>query len=156
MRAATLRRTPAAAGIAVATLLLIALPAAQAAAVTVHISGAQFQTTTVNIVPNDTVVFVNDDSFAHDVTFEAGFGSGASGSLAAGANWSHKFNDTGTFRFRCQVHSANFDTGMVGKVQVGTTAAPPPAPPKSPGFEVAGVLAALGLVALARVRRAPR
>jgi MYXO-CTERM domain-containing protein len=144
-----MRRMPTAVLLGAAAFALIALPGAQAAAVTVHISGALFQTTTVSIAASDTVVFVNDDSFAHDVTFEAGFGTGAAGSLAAGGNWSHQFNENGTFKFRCQTHSTNFDTGMVGKVQVGPTAAPPP---KSPGFELFGVVAALGLVALLRVR----
>jgi len=100
---------------------------------------------------NDTVVFINDDSFAHDVIFEAGFGTGAAGSLPAAGNWSHTFNESGTFRFRCQLHSANFDTGMVGKVIAGTPSAPPPAP-KSPGFEVLGVVGALGAVAALGIR----
>lgn len=133
-----------------AALVLAALPAVGAATVTVHISGAQFQTTTLNIAPNDTVVFVNDDTFAHDVTFEAGFGTGGPASLAVGANWSHTFNENGTFKFRCQLHSATFDTGMVGKVVVGTPGAQ--VPPKSPGFEVIGALAALGAAGAMRLR----
>lgn len=151
MRRAMSRKPAGALVVAAAALLVIALPAAEAATVEVHLVSAQFQPATVNVAVNDTVVFINNDSFAHDVIFEAGFGTGAAGSLAVGANWSHTFNESGTFKFRCQLHSASFDTGMVGQVVAGTPTAPPPAP-KSPGFELVGVLAALGLVAALRVR----
>lgn len=146
------RRNAGAILVAAAALLVAATQGAQAATVEVRLSGAQFEPATINVAVNDTVVFINDDSFAHDVAFEAGFGTGAAGSLPAGGNWSHTFNESGTFRFRCQLHSASFDTGMVGRVVAGTPSTPPPAP-KSPGFELMGVLAALGLVAAMRLRR---
>jgi plastocyanin len=140
-------RAAAAASIATAALVLALSGAASAAEVVVHISNAQFQTNPVNIQANDTVKFVNDDSFAHDVSFEAGFGTGAAGSLAPGANWSHTFSAAGTFKFRCQLHSTNFDTGMVGQVVVGAASPPPPAAP-TPGFEWGAALAAIGACAL--------
>lgn len=128
-----------------------------AAVVEVHIQNGAFVPNNISIEANDTVTFINDDSFAHDVTFEAGFGSGAAGGLATGANWSHVFAANGTFKFRCQIHSGNFDSGMVGRVQVGPAAPPPPAPSGGflAGFEVVGAIAAVGLVAVltARARR---
>lgn len=123
------------------------------ATITVHILNAAFSPATVNIHNNDTVVFINDDSFDHDVLFEAGFGSGAAASLHAGANWSHTFTTYGTFKFRCQTHSTNFDTGMVGKVVNPDPNAPPPPPPKSPGFELPAAIAAIGAVAFIAARR---
>ncbi len=79
----------------------------------------------LEVATGDTVVFVNNASFAHDVLFEAGFGSGAPSSLAAGATWAYIFNTAGTFRFRCQLHSGNFDSGMVGRIVVFDSALRP-------------------------------
>jgi len=72
----------------------------------------------LEIATGDTVVFVNNASFTHDVAIEGGPSTGGPGSLAALASFSHTFNLTGTFRFRCQLHSANFDSGMVGRIVV--------------------------------------
>lgn len=135
----------------------ISLGSAQAATVYVEIKNTAFNAKNVNIVAGDTVVWTNNDTFAHDVTFEAGFGSGAIASLAPGAQYTHAFDTNGTFRYRCQVHSAtgDFAAGMVGVVQVGTTTTTPP--PASPGFEGLGaalaLLAALGVVSARRARR---
>jgi len=134
-------------------LLVATVGGAQAATIEVHISNAMFGQTTVVANPGETVTFVNDDAFAHDVLFEAGFGTGAPGSLGPGASWSHVFDTNGTYRFRCQTHSSNFDAGMAGKVVVGA-AGPPPA--KSPGFGLLGALAALAVAGARGLRRARR
>src|SRR5689334_21587262 len=95
---------------------------ASAATMQVHIAAGTFAfaPSSVNINPGDTVEFVNDDTMAHDVTFEAGFGSGATGSLLPGNHYNHTFADAGTFRFRCTVHSTDFASGMHGSVQVAS------------------------------------
>ncbi len=129
---------------------------ASAATVQVHIAASTFAFTpsTVNITAGDTVEFVNDDSMAHDVTFEAGFGSGATGSLTPGSHYNHTFAANGAFKFRCTVHSSDFASGMHGEVQVGPVAtAPPTQIPKSPGFESLGALAAIGAAAVVVWRR---
>jgi cytochrome b6 len=77
-----------------------------------------FLPNSLEIATGDTVTFLNNASIAHDVLFEAGFGTGAPGSLAAGQSWSFTFNSTGAFRFRCQLHSGNFGAGMVGEITV--------------------------------------
>ncbi len=137
---------------------LAASGSSTAATVEVRLAGAVFTPSTININASDTVVFVNDDTIAHDVLFKDGFGSGTVAGLAPGANWSHTFasNATFEFKFRCQVHSGNFDVGMVGKVVVAGSTPPPPQPPKSPGFEILGVIVAVGAAALfaRRPRRA--
>lgn len=150
-----MQRTAAAGLIASLLALLAAAGSGDAAVVDVHIQNSVFVPSNITIDPGDTLNFINDDSLAHDVTFEAGFGSGAAGSLAASANWSHVFATNGTFKFRCQVHSANFDSGMVGRVQVGAAAAPPPAPSGGflPGFELLGAIAAVGFAGFAVSRR---
>jgi len=133
----------------VAVLIWAVIPAAKAATVEVHISGSQFAPTSVVINANDTVVFVNDDSYAHDVAFQAGFSTGGPGSLGAGQRWNHTFEANGTFLFRCAMHSGSYEHGMVGKVTVGPSG---PEPRRSPGFEFVGVVAAIGLVAAIRLR----
>ena len=136
----------------------LSVGSAQAATIYVELKNTMFNPQNVNIVAGDTVIWTNNDTFAHDVTFEGGFGSGAMGSMAAGATYSHTFDTNGTFRYRCQMHTAAgvFTQGMVGSVQVGTTTAPPP-PPSTPGFEGLGaalaILAALGVVSARRARR---
>lgn len=113
---------------------------------TIQIRGTElaFTPSEVEVATGDTVVFANNASFAHDVFFEAGFGSGAPGSLAAGASWSYTFNAPGTFRFRCQLHAGNYDSGMVGRIVVFERALRPalmvaadPPPTLSPGSTVA-------------------
>jgi plastocyanin len=129
---------------------------ASAATVQVHLTAGAFSFTpsTVNISAGDTVEFVNDDSMAHDITFEAGFNSGATGAFAPGAHYNHTFAANGTFKYRCTIHSSDFATGMVGVVQVGPVSAAPPAQnPKSPGFESLGALAAVAAAALVVWRR---
>jgi len=131
-------------GLLAATALLAAGQAA-AASVEVHLHNAAFSPAAITVQPNDTVTWFNDDSFDHDVTFDAGFSSGGAASLKAGQNWSHQFTTAGTFGYKCTVH-----TGMVGTVTVGAAA---PAPPKTPGFELPAALAAVAAVALLARRR---
>ena len=72
----------------------------------------------LEIATGDTVVFVNNASFTHDVAIDGGPSTGGPGSLAALASFSHTFNTAGTFRYRCQLHSGNFDSGMAGRIVV--------------------------------------
>jgi plastocyanin len=51
----------------------------------------------------------------HNVTFEDGQGS--SPTQTSGTH-SRTFSGSGTFRYRCTIHSSNFTTGMVGSVTV--------------------------------------
>jgi len=121
-----------------------------AATTEVHLKDAEFHPSSVSILAGDDVLFINDDPYAHDVLFEAGFGTGASGTLASGANWSHTFDTNATYRYRCQVHSNDFQFGMVGSVVVGP---PTPPRPKAPGFELLAAVCAVGVGALLTRRR---
>jgi plastocyanin len=51
----------------------------------------------------------------HNVTFEDGQGS--STTKTSGTH-QRAFGSGGTFRYRCTIHSANFEAGMVGSVVV--------------------------------------
>lgn len=103
----------------------------------VEMLNAQYNPKELHIEPGQTVTWINNETFAHDVHFEAGFGSGGAASMQPGDTWSHTFTENGTYRYRCMVHSANFDAGMVGVITVGTVVDDTPAP--SPGFEASFV-----------------
>lgn len=133
-----------AAAVAGATLLVAG--ASAAANYEVHLKNAAFVPSTLQVQPHDNVTFINDDSFAHDVLFDAGFGTGAPGSLAAGANWSVEIGTEGHYAYHCQLH-----TTMTGLITSGN----PPPRASTPGFEMLGALSAVLAVALvARRRRA--
>ncbi len=51
----------------------------------------------------------------HNVTFEDGQGSSAT--QTSGLH-SRSFSGAGTFRYRCTIHSSDFNSGMVGSVTV--------------------------------------
>lgn len=116
---------------------LTAWPGAQAATAPgaeVYLQNSAFAPATLMVNANDTVTWTNKDAYAHDVTFEAGFGSGAAGGLRSGDAWSWNFTSVGVYRYRCVVHSSSYGDGMVGVVTVVASGAPPPAPPGgSPG-----------------------
>jgi len=84
--------------------------------VTVVEKNVQFVPANITITVGQTVTWVNQDPFAHDVTFQAGFGSGGLGSQGPGQTWSYTFTQPGVYPYRCQVHSPDFTTGMVGVV----------------------------------------
>lgn len=103
----------------------------------IEMMNIEFDPKELHIEPGQTVVWINNATFAHDILFEAGFGSGGAASMDPGATYSHTFSENGTYRYRCQVHSANFDAGMVGVITVGTVEDPAPQP--SPGFDASVV-----------------
>jgi plastocyanin len=120
----------------------------------VEMKNAQFTPAQLQVEPGDTVTWINNDTFGHDVLFEDGFGSGAAGAIAAGATYTHTFTENGTFRYRCQVHSAGFTGGMVGTIVVGDGGQepPPPAPGFLPGFEAPMLVLSILGVALVAAR----
>jgi plastocyanin len=89
-----------------------------AGAVTVAEAGIAFVPANITVSVGTTVTWVNDDPVLHDVTFQAGFGSGGIGSQAPGKSWSYTFTQPGVYLYRCQVHSSDYTHGMVGVVTV--------------------------------------
>jgi plastocyanin len=65
----------------------------------------------VSVAAGSEVAWVNEDSVAHTVTEKGGLFD--SSIVAAGATWSHKFDDAGTFDYYCALHP-----WMEGKVAV--------------------------------------
>lgn len=54
-------------------------------------------------------------NLGHNVTFEDGQGS--STTKSSGTH-NRSFSGAGTFRYRCTIHSTDFDNGMIGSVTV--------------------------------------
>jgi len=88
----------------------VTTPPSTSAKVDVSIDNMAFpSTTTVN--KGQTVVWTNNDSTVHTVTFDDG--SANSGTIAVGGTFSHTFNTAGSFTYHC-----NFHSNMTGKVVV--------------------------------------
>ncbi len=62
-----------------------------------------------------TVTWTWKGNDAHNVTFQDGQGSS---STKSSGTHQRTFAGGGTFRYRCTIHSSNFDVGMVGSVVV--------------------------------------
>ena len=78
---------------------------------TIELSGACFTPTTSYVEPGDTIVFVNRDPFAHNVS---GSGWGHYEDMAEGDRYSTSFQDEGVYAFACTLHP-----GMTGSIIVG-------------------------------------
>jgi len=134
-------------GAALAALALLALvavvsasQAASAATWTVEMRNLEFQPRNITIVEGDTIEWVNEDSFGHDVNATlAGADSGATAGIAPGATYSFTFTAVGDFPYQCDAHAPL----MVGRITVldaslvpAVTVDPPPATPVQPGAVV--------------------
>lgn len=80
------------------------------APVTVHMHGLAFDPATEKVPVGQTVVFVNDDSVAHNVT---GSDLGTSGDIGPGKSWKYTFNKAGDYHYACTYHQ-----GMTGEIIV--------------------------------------
>ncbi len=107
----------------------------------VEMINSQFRPAELHIEPGESVTWINNETFAHDVLFEAGFGSGGPASIEVGGTYTYTFTENGTYVYRCEIHSGNYESGMVGIITVGTVEPPPE--PSTPGFEASLVAMAL-------------
>lgn len=78
----------------------------------VSIESFQFQPQNIRVSAGDTVTWTNNDSVAHTAT--ADNGEFDSASLEPGMTFSHTFEQTGTYDYRCTIHP-----DMVGTITVG-------------------------------------
>ena len=107
--------SPAAAIAAVVALLALApLAVGQAATRTITIANFAFSPAPLTVLVGDTVVWKNQDSFAHTATSVAG--GWDSGAIAGGASFSFTFSSVGTFSYICAFHS-----GMQGSIVVAAS-----------------------------------
>lgn len=87
----------------------------------VAMHGSEFDPDAIYIEVNGTVSWVNQDSFAHDVTVidNGDFNStGGPGGMAQGATYQYKFEEPGVYDYYCTVHSTGRGNGMWGRVIV--------------------------------------
>src|SRR2546429_8329568 len=85
----------------------------------------RFEPAQLNIMPDDTVTFVDAQDDIHDVMFEAvpkGAAFARSPMLEhEGQTWSYTFTKEGTYKFHCHPHEA---LGMKGVITVGKPSNP--------------------------------
>lgn len=69
---------------------------------TVVIDGMRFTPSTVDAKAGDTIVWKNNDPFAHTVTVPVG--GPDSGEIPAGGSWSYRVKSAGTVAYICKLH----------------------------------------------------
>lgn len=79
----------------------------------VSIENFAFMPPDITVKKGATVTWTNNDSATHTVTASSGETGPNSGQLSPGAKYSFKFDQTGTFHYRCSIH-----TTMLGTVTV--------------------------------------
>jgi amicyanin len=77
----------------------------------VHIKNFAFSPATITVKSGATVVWTNDDSIEHDVTFDGG--AIASSTLAHNDTFSHTFTTQGTYNYICSIHPFMHGTVVV-------------------------------------------
>jgi len=80
----------------------------------------------VHVDPGGTVTWTSNSAAPHTVT--ADDGSFASGSLAASQTYKHTYPTSGTFTYKCTIHSYMHGTVVVGSGSPPSTQAPPSTP----------------------------
>jgi plastocyanin len=70
---------------------------------TVSIKNFAFSVSSLSVATGTTVTWTNNDAAAHTVT--ADDGSFDSGSIAAGATFTHTFTTAGTVAYHCSIHT---------------------------------------------------
>jgi plastocyanin len=82
-----------------------AVPATVPSAATVRIERSRFSETELTVAAGTTVVFVNDDAFAHTVTSRDGAPVAFdSGDLGQGDTFEVTFDRAGTYPYLCLIH----------------------------------------------------
>lgn len=95
----------------------------QSGVVEIHLTaGAEFSPSSVTIQAGTTVRWINDTNTAHTITPQNTSQSGVwqrQETSSQGVVFEHRFDVSGqTYRYRCEPHSSNFESGMVGVITV--------------------------------------
>jgi plastocyanin len=85
--------------------------AAPVAADAVHIKNFAFSPATITVKAGSTVVWTNDDSVQHEITFDTG--GIASSALNQNDTFSHTFPTAGTSHYICSIHPFMHGTVIV-------------------------------------------
>jgi plastocyanin len=102
----------------------VQVPAAFAADHAVNLTTSKtFAPATVSAVPGDTVTWHWTEARSHNITANAGQTDTWASANKSSGTYAHTFSTTGTFTYRCTLHS-----GMNGSVTVSSSPPPPPPP----------------------------
>ena len=77
----------------------------------VHIKNFAFSPATITVKAGSTVVWTNDDSIQHDITFDGG--GIASNVMNHNDTFSHTFPTAGTYHYICSIHPFMHGTVIV-------------------------------------------
>ncbi|HEX7414791.1 MAG TPA: cupredoxin domain-containing protein [Bacteroidia bacterium] len=77
----------------------------------VFMQNTAFSPSSITVAVNTTIKWTNKDGMAHTVTSTSGLFD--SGNISSGSTYSHQFTATGTYAYKCTIHS-----GMSGTVIV--------------------------------------
>jgi plastocyanin len=100
------------AGIVVLLMFAVIMPTGSfAGGFDIKMQNIKFVPDSAQIKVGDTVTWTNEDSFAHTIT-----GFGVDQTVNGGGTFSHTFNETGTFDYKCSIHS-----GMTGTIVVNNS-----------------------------------
>ena len=84
----------------------------------VFMQNTAFNPATRTVAAGTTVTWMNQDGFAHTVTYSSGAGSSfASASIPAGGSFTHQFTVAGTVQYYCTIHGTP-TTGMHATIVV--------------------------------------
>jgi plastocyanin len=98
--------------LAVAALLLVAMPSSAALPVAhIYIQFSAYGPEQLDVLPGQRVLWTNVSTRTHTVTSDDGFFD--SGDVTSNSRFSVQFNTPGTYRYHCTIHA-----GIVGEVDV--------------------------------------
>ena len=84
----------------------------------VFMQGSAFNPATRTVAVGTTVTWMNQDGFAHTVTYSSGAGAAFdAGSVPGGGSYQHTFTVAGTVQYYCTIHGTP-TTGMRGTIVV--------------------------------------
>lgn len=86
-------------------------PTASAATEAVTIKGFAFDPTSVTVKVGASVTWTNEDSAPHTITSDKG--DWDSGRLVQGGTYTHKFDQAGTYAYKCTIHPTMQGTVVV-------------------------------------------
>ena len=77
----------------------------------VWMQNTAFTPGSITVSVNSTIKWTNNDGVAHTVTSTSGLFD--SGNISSGSTYSHQFTATGTYPYKCTIHSSMMGTVIV-------------------------------------------
>lgn len=123
-------------GTALASLVLVVVPAGAQTTADVAVVDSAFQPSEVEVEAGGTVTWTQTGNLPHSVTADDGsFDSHpdcGSDCMGQGDTFQHTFSEPGTYAYHCKIHGGPGGVGMAGTVVVTAAAAPDEEPAPEP------------------------